>query len=953
MAWSSGLQLRVVSGNDEGRVIPLNSPDITLGRAAEATENSPSWILFSEPTVSRIHALMQWSDEAQCYILHHRSRTNPTLVDGNPISEHPLHLGERVGLGLLEFQLEPIEIRAGKLGDAVQAPRSSISAPVIDALSSLAEDRSRENMAGIADLVDAGMNNQEPEHMLHMLVAQGPDQGQSFALKEPVLVIGRIQGPGDPRTNAGILLHDVSVPTEQALLVWQDRAATYGILQSDNSNVPTRIRRIINGVPKEIIVRSDVPTVLNERDVIMIGRSALVLRQGVNEAPRSRNERSRMPQRGPVNPPPAPRRQQREPARPPMPPAPARSPLRSWRSSNGDAEPNEGYADPGYGQQPAPYRGYGREQEGSDYDYPEAPYNAPRREAYPPAGRRQSKYRDGYGREENYYPDYDNQYRPQGREAPPYPDEEYGYDDRYPEDDGRYQRQQRSYRGYGPEEEPPARPGYGNSSDNAPAYGYGAPRGGRPGQNAALPRGGAPRNSQDDGYGQRGPGSPGRQSYADYSRRQPNAERIRGESHRVARPANGPEEPTYSNDPRRDLRSRWTPQGRGPAPYQPQDEPHEQYPEADAPEEYDQPSIRVARDQTNQAPQPGQYPQESNQEPEPEYDYPEDAEEEVDAQLLSVSEGVDGSSTSIDNVAEDGQPGADIRPCSTPPHLAKKANSSDAEQDEQIFDEDIPQSQSVAQRGSRGVAILESRDQFPRMGEPPKEKASEKSSSKSSKDSSWNYRSDYVIAYESGYRKGLKVALLASELTDDRAITLGSPGPRQNDIEVDEDCVANDHAILRYRNGRFTLMNFRSDIFVNKQVVGEGEQAVLMTGDIIQLGNTTLVYSERKTVETLNSWNLTVLEGVDSDQNKTFALKRERITIGRDRTNDVRLTDPEISRVQCTLVLRGDSFFVQHRSGTNETYVNGLSVQPGAEKAVEAGDQIKVSSRTILALRRL
>ncbi|MCR5661274.1 MAG: FHA domain-containing protein, partial [bacterium] len=150
MAWSSGLQLRVTAGNDEGRVISLNAPEITLGRAVESSENSPGWVLFSEPTVSRIHAVMQWSEEQQCYILQHRSRTNPTLVDGSPIESHPLRIGERVGLGLLEFLVEASEIRSGKLGDAVQAPRQQgISAPVFDALNSYAEERSREQMAGI------------------------------------------------------------------------------------------------------------------------------------------------------------------------------------------------------------------------------------------------------------------------------------------------------------------------------------------------------------------------------------------------------------------------------------------------------------------------------------------------------------------------------------------------------------------------------------------------------------------------------------------------------------------------------------------------------------------------------------------------------------------------------------------------------------------------------------
>ena len=255
MAWSSGLQLRVVEGNDEGRVVLLNSPEITLGRAVETSEVSPGWILFSEPTVSRIHALLQWDDERQCYVLQHRSRTNPTVVGDVPVDGYPLHLNEKVNLGLLGFILEPAETRTGKLGDAVKTPQSQgVSPGVFDALNNYASKsnnrQDRENMAGMAGLMDAGM--QEDDEKFVMTVIQGPDKGANYPLREPVLVIGRLQGPADPRTSAGVLLHDTSVPSEQALLVWQDRAATYGILQSDSSSQATRIRRMSNGMPREL-----------------------------------------------------------------------------------------------------------------------------------------------------------------------------------------------------------------------------------------------------------------------------------------------------------------------------------------------------------------------------------------------------------------------------------------------------------------------------------------------------------------------------------------------------------------------------------------------------------------------------------------------------------------------------------------------------------------------------
>ncbi len=395
MAWSSGLQLRVTAGNDEGRVVLLNSPEITLGRAVETSESSPGWVLFSEPTVSRIHALLQWDDENQCYVLQHRSRTNPTLVRGVPVDGYPLHLHEKVSLGLLEFELEQAEARPGKLGNAVQRPGgapASNAGGVFDALSDYAQNsrdtqKSREHMAGMAGLIDAALNSSDEEEKFSMTIVQGPDKGAVFPLREPVLVIGRIQGVADPRASAGVLLHDTSVPPEQALLVWQDRAAAYGILQSDSSSQATRIHRMSNGMPREIIVRSDIPTVLNESDIIMIGRTAMMLSHSDQQASggsssdgRANRGSGRAAAAGPFSAQQSPRGADNfddpeadfdegadgEP--------PVRSPLRSWRDEAEErAQAYQNQGGPGYGQ-PTP----------GQYQQPQPQYYQPQQMQQPP-----------------------------------------------------------------------------------------------------------------------------------------------------------------------------------------------------------------------------------------------------------------------------------------------------------------------------------------------------------------------------------------------------------------------------------------------------------------------------------------------------------------------------------------------------------------------------------------
>lgn len=217
--------------------------------------------------------------------------------------------------------------------------------------------------------------------------------------------------------------------------------------------------------------------------------------------------------------------------------------------------------------------------------------------------------------------------------------------------------------------------------------------------------------------------------------------------------------------------------------------------------------------------------------------------------------------------------------------------------------------------------------------------------------SAWRHHSDFVVGYLEGSRKGQKVDLLGSEFSEDRVVTIGSPGQRFNDIEVDEAEISNDQAVLRYRSGRFTLVNFRSEIQVNSLALGEGDEVVLMTGDRIHLGSTVLIFLERRVVEALRNLHLEILEGVQADLGKSFDLNKERLMIGRGRNCDIRLADPEVSRVHCVLVLRNNRFFVQHRSETNPTFVNGISLLPGAERQVVVGDRIQVSSQTVLQFR--
>ncbi len=132
MSWTSGLQLKVVEGQERGRTIRLDHPEVTLGRAQTKGERAPGWIFFNEPTVSRVHAILSWDDSRKHYILNHRSKTNASLVNGSPVDHHPITIGTRLQLGLLVLEMQSAEAASSARSPVCAASTGSF--PVAAAL---------------------------------------------------------------------------------------------------------------------------------------------------------------------------------------------------------------------------------------------------------------------------------------------------------------------------------------------------------------------------------------------------------------------------------------------------------------------------------------------------------------------------------------------------------------------------------------------------------------------------------------------------------------------------------------------------------------------------------------------------------------------------------------------------------------------------------------------------
>ncbi|HXE72412.1 MAG TPA: FHA domain-containing protein [Candidatus Nitrosotenuis sp.] len=107
--FDSRLELVVLEGGGKGSRHYLDRPRLTLGRKDEGEEPEPGVVAFPEPTVSRVHALLEWDPARHRYLLVHRSRTNPTVLNGVQVLDREyVKAGDRIKLGNLVLEVRRV-----------------------------------------------------------------------------------------------------------------------------------------------------------------------------------------------------------------------------------------------------------------------------------------------------------------------------------------------------------------------------------------------------------------------------------------------------------------------------------------------------------------------------------------------------------------------------------------------------------------------------------------------------------------------------------------------------------------------------------------------------------------------------------------------------------------------------------------------------------------------------
>ncbi|MCA9775393.1 MAG: FHA domain-containing protein [Candidatus Eremiobacteraeota bacterium] len=120
---NSGLCLKVMEGSHQQEMHALTRATIAIGRATPETPYSPAYLTFPEPTLSRLHAELQWNPNTRSFYAHHKSQTNPTLINGRKLTGSvELSPGDTLALGRLVVVLDVAQKSANKTEPLVAPP---------------------------------------------------------------------------------------------------------------------------------------------------------------------------------------------------------------------------------------------------------------------------------------------------------------------------------------------------------------------------------------------------------------------------------------------------------------------------------------------------------------------------------------------------------------------------------------------------------------------------------------------------------------------------------------------------------------------------------------------------------------------------------------------------------------------------------------------------------------
>ena len=265
MSWNSDLQVRAVSGPEQGLIVHLNSRRMTIGRRRNEEAAAEGWVLVSDKAISRQHAELSWNDKFEGFEIHHLSKTNFTWLDEEPLEgSSPIQPGQVIRMGATELVLES----ATELPE--QTPPQAVETP----------DQATTNLKEVAPKAIGFKGDKDP-----VLVAlHGPVQGTEISLNGLYITLGRgnLQADaltGDPKAakfDQMVELSDPSIAANHLLLKWD--ALKNGFSTWKNPAVPNVVvQRVADGC-NWVTEIADQAAVLRVGDSFVLGQSTFQLR---------------------------------------------------------------------------------------------------------------------------------------------------------------------------------------------------------------------------------------------------------------------------------------------------------------------------------------------------------------------------------------------------------------------------------------------------------------------------------------------------------------------------------------------------------------------------------------------------------------------------------------------------------------------------------------------------
>lgn len=217
----------------------------------------------------------------------------------------------------------------------------------------------------------------------------------------------------------------------------------------------------------------------------------------------------------------------------------------------------------------------------------------------------------------------------------------------------------------------------------------------------------------------------------------------------------------------------------------------------------------------------------------------------------------------------------------------------------------------------------------------------------------WFSRPDYGLEVVDGPERGRRIALMSTAMRSGKELLIGRQGRRTNDLEFKDLSMANEQAALRFERGRFTLVNQGVDILVNDELLARNDTRVLKNGDEIVVGQTVLLFIDHGALQRQFQFELEVAsENGRTDESRRITLNQDTVTIGRTKKAEIRIDDPNVSRIHAQLSFRRGGFVLEHKSETNPTFVNGVSLDVGQERLLQPDDEIQLSDGTTVVFRK-